>query len=137
MTHEEVKRENKEEEGSPEVKARRKSLYRELTLNKVLDEVPNADVIVTNPSHYAVALRYSADKDLAPRVVAKGVDQMALTIRRIARRNGVPVMENRKLARTLHRKVKVGRLIPMEMYEAVAAVLAHVYRLKRRMEAAS
>jgi flagellar biosynthetic protein FlhB len=132
MTHDEVKRESKEEEGSPELKARRKGMYRELTINRVMDEVPKADVIVTNPTHFAVALRYEANKDLAPRVVAKGIDSMALNIRRIARRNGVPVIENRPLARTLWRKVKVGRPVPFDMYEAVAAVLAHVYRLKQR-----
>ena len=132
MTHDEVKRESKEEEGSPELKARRKGMYRELTINRVMDEVPNADVIVTNPTHFAVALRYEANKDMAPRVVAKGIDSMALNIRRIARRNGVPVVENRPLARTLWRKVKVGRPVPLDMYEAVAAVLAHVYRIKQR-----
>lgn len=132
MTREEVKRENREEEGSPELKGRRKSLYRELTLNRVLEEVPRADVVVTNPSHYAVALRYTPNHDVAPRVVAKGTDAMAMTIRRVARQNGVPIVENRRLARTLHRKVKVGRPVANELFQAVAEVLAAVYRMRQR-----
>jgi flagellar biosynthetic protein FlhB len=134
MTRDEVKQENKEEEGMPEVKSRRKSLYRELTLNKVLEAVPNADVVVTNPTHFAVALRYEQGSDVAPRVVAKGRDNLALQIRRIARKHGVPIVENRPLARGLWRKVKVGRMIPLDLYEAVAAVLAHIYRIKQRLE---
>jgi flagellar biosynthetic protein FlhB len=132
MTREEVKKENKDEEGTPEVKQRRKNMYRELTLNRVLEAVPNADVVVTNPTHFAVALRYEQGHDAAPRVVAKGQDALALQIRRIARKNGVPMIENRPLARALWRKVRVGRVIPLDLYEAVAAVLAHVYRIKQR-----
>ena len=135
MTHEEVKQENKEDEGSPETKSRRKSMYRELTLNKVLEEVPKADVVVTNPTHFAVALRYEQGVDAVLRVVAKGLDALALQIRRVARKNGVPVIENRPLARGLWRKVKVGRLIPLDLYEAVAAVLAHVYRIRQQQGA--
>jgi flagellar biosynthetic protein FlhB len=133
MTREEVKREQKEDEGSPEVKGRRKQMYRELTLNRVMDEVPRADVIVTNPTHFAVALRYEAGQDVAPRVVAKGIDAMALTIRRIARQNSVPIIENRALARSLHKQVKVGHPVPTDLFQAVAEVLAHVYQIKRRL----
>jgi len=133
MTHEEIKRERKDSEGSPELKGRRKSMHRDLTLNKVLKEVPRADVVVTNPTHYAVALRYIQGVDSAPRVVAKGVDSLALTIRQIARRNNVPIVENRPLARVLWRKVKVGRGVPMDLFQAVAEVLAHVYRLRQRV----
>jgi len=133
MTHEEVKRERKDNEGSPEIKGRRKSMYRQLTLNRVLEEVPRADVVVTNPTHYAVALRYVQGADAAPRVVAKGVDSLALTIRKIARRNNVPVVENRPLARVLWRKVKVGHGVPVEFFQAVAEVLAHVYQLRQKI----
>ena len=133
MTHEEVKRERKDNEGSPEIKGKRKSMYRQLTLNRVLDEVPKADVVVTNPTHYAVALRYVQGADAAPRVVAKGVDSLALTIRKIARRNNVPVVENRPLARVLWRKVKVGHGVPVDFYQAVAEVLAHVYQLRQKL----
>jgi len=131
MTREEVKQEHKEQEGSPEIKSKRKSMYRELTLNRVMEEVPLADVIVTNPTHFAVALRYDSDKEGAPRVVAKGLDAMALVIRRVARQNSVPIVENRPLARALHREVKVGRPIPESFYQAVAEVLAYVYRIRR------
>jgi flagellar biosynthetic protein FlhB len=133
MTHEEIKRERKDNEGSPELKGRRMSMHRDLTLNKVLKEVPTADVVVTNPTHYAVALRYIQGVDAAPRVVAKGMDSLALTIRQIARRNNVPIVENRPLARVLWRTVKVGRGVPMDLFQAVAEVLAHVYRLRQRL----
>ncbi len=133
MTRDEVKKEQKEDEGTPEVKSKRKVMHRELSMNRIMQEVPNADVIVTNPTHFAVALRYDTGSDFAPRVVAKGTDQLAMTIRRIARKNGVPVVENRLLARTLWRKVKVGRYIPMDLFQAVAEVLAHVYRIKKRL----
>ena len=135
MTRDEVKRENREEDGAPELKNRRKHMHRELTLNRVLEEVPKADVIVTNPTHFAVALRYEAGRDVAPRVVAKGVDALALTIRKIARKHTVPIVENRPLARALWRKVKVGRPVPTEHFQAVAQVLAHVYRIKQRLAA--
>lgn len=134
MTREEIKKESREDEGSPEMKGKRKQMHRELTLNRVLEEVPNADVIVTNPTHFAVALRYEQGVDFAPRVVAKGTDAMAMTIRRIARQNSVPIVENRRLARTLHRTVKVGRSVPNELFAAVAEVLAYVYRLKARLQ---
>ena len=132
LTRDEVKRENREDEGSPELKGFRKRRAREISLNQVIREVPKADVIVTNPTHFAVALRYQQGKDVAPRVVSKGVESMALNIRRIARQNGVPIVENRRLARTLHRKVRVGHLVPPDFFEAVAEVLAHVYRIRQR-----
>ena len=131
MTREEIKQENKEQEGSPEIKGKRKGMYRELTMNRIMQEVPLADVIVTNPTHFAVAIRYDSDADGAPRVVAKGLDAMALVIRRVARQNSVPIVENRPLARSLHREVKVGRPIPETFYQAVAEVLAYVYRIRR------
>ena len=132
MTRDEVRREQREDEGGPEVKAARKRKHRELSLNRILVEVPKADAIVTNPTHYAVALRYVPGKDAAPRVVAKGTDAVALHIRAVARRHGVPVIENRPLARALHAKVKPGRMIPLDHFKAVAEVLAYVYKLKRR-----
>jgi flagellar biosynthetic protein FlhB len=130
MTREEMKRERMEEEGTPEVKGRRRQMHRDLSLNRILEEVPNADVIVTNPTHFAVALRYRPGQDRAPMVTAKGVDTLAAHIRSIARRNGVPIIENRPLARSLWRKVRIGRPVPSNLYQAVADVLARVYRAR-------
>ncbi len=130
MTYEEYKRERIEQEGQPEVKQRRRRMHRELTLNQVIEAVPKATVVVTNPTHIAVALRYRSGIDRAPVVVAKGVDAMALQIRSIARRHGVPIVEHRPLARTLWRTVRVGRPISSNLYRAVAEVLARVYRAR-------
>lgn len=131
MTREEIKRENQDEEGRPEIKARRRQRHRELSMNRILDEVPRADVIVTNPTHFAVALRYRAGKDKAPVVTAKGADELAANIRAIARRHGVPIIENRPLARSLFNTVKVGKPVPSNLFQAVASVLARVYRARR------
>ncbi|MBU0742394.1 flagellar biosynthesis protein FlhB [bacterium] len=130
MTKQELREEQKDIEGDPQVKARMRSIQLEVMRKRMLAEVPRADVVVTNPTHFAVALRYSAG-DMAPRVVAKGQDSLAETIKRIARENRVPVLENKPLARALHKIVEVGAFIPDEFYQAVAEVLAYVYRLKR------
>ncbi|MFT5431859.1 MAG: flagellar biosynthetic protein FlhB [Myxococcota bacterium] len=132
MSRDEMKRESRENDGSPEIKQKRKSMYRSLTMNRIIEEVPHADVIITNPTHYAVALRYEPGRDVAPRVVAKGVDAMALTIRKIARKHGVPIIENRPLARGLHAKVKAGHPIPADYFSAVAQVLGQVFRKNPR-----
>ncbi|PKN54711.1 MAG: hypothetical protein CVU56_25150 [Deltaproteobacteria bacterium HGW-Deltaproteobacteria-14] len=131
MTRQELKKETEDEEGRPEIKQRRRQRHRELSLNRILVEVPKADVIVTNPTHFAVALRYRAGKDVAPVVVAKGADEMAAHIRAIARKAGVPIVENRPLARSLYATVKVGKVIPQSLFSQVVQVLAKVYRAKR------
>jgi len=131
MTRDELKKETEEEEGRPLMKHRRRSKHRELSMNRIIREVPTADVIVTNPTHYAVALRYKPGQDRAPVVVAKGVDDMALHIRAIARRHGVPIVEQRTLARALWRTVQIGKAIPGDLFQAVAEVLARVYRARR------
>ena len=136
MTREELKRERIEEEGQPEIKGRRKAMHREMTMNRVIQEVPTADVIVTNPTHFAIALRYVPGKDKAPVVVAKGADAMAAHIRKIGREYSVPIIEHRPLARTLWRKVKVGRSVPGFLFQAVAEVLARVYRNKNMQKSA-
>jgi len=132
MTKEEVKQEHKQKEGDPLLKARIRSLQRERARRRMMAEVPKADVIVTNPTHFAVALRYDAEKMAAPRVVAKGADLVAQRIKEIARKNGIPLVENVPLARALHKSVKVGGSVPRSLYQAVAEVLAYVYRLKGR-----
>lgn len=128
MTREEVKRETKEQEGDPLVKSRLRSLGRSLTRRQMFRDVPQADVVITNPTHIAVALRYDPSISLAPIVVAMGQRKVAERIRKIARENGVPVIENKPVARAIFAMGKVGQPIPSEMYVAVAEILAFVIR---------
>ena len=135
MTKEEVKQEGKTTEGDPQVKARVRALQREASKRRMMAEVPNATVVVTNPDHYAVALSYPRDASgepltQAPRVVAKGADHVAQHIKKVARDAGVTLYEDVPLARALHAQVEIGDEIPEEMYTAVAAVLNYVYSLK-------
>ncbi len=132
MTKQELKQEAKQREGDPLLKARMRSMQRELARKRMMQEVPKADVVVTNPTHFAVALRYDAEKMAAPKVVAKGQDLVAQRIKELARQSGVPLVENVPLARALHKHVKVGGSVPRALYQAVAEVLAYVYRLKGR-----
>lgn len=132
MTKEEVKRELKEEEGDPLIKARVRQIARERTRRKMLAEVPKATVVVTNPTHYAVALRYDPARDDAPVVVARGAGVFAKRIAEVARKNRVAVMERPSLARALYAGVKEGKQIPGPLFKAVAEVLALVYRLRGR-----
>lgn len=133
MTKQEVEDERKRSEGDPMVKSRLRQARVELLRHRMMQAVPKADVVITNPTHYAVALRYDRTKNTAPEVVAKGVDDMAAKIRELARENNVPLMEDPPLARALFRAVKVGQEIPARFFEAVATVLSHVYRLKHRV----
>lgn len=130
MTKQEVKEEHKNQEGDETTKKKMVSKGRERLFQKLVSTVPKADVIITNPTHYAVALRYDRDKMGAPEVVAKGTGYLALRIREIAREAGVPIVERKLLARALYASVKVGQQIPSELYRAVAEVLGYVYRLK-------
>lgn len=132
MTKEEVKRERMEQDGNPVFKGARRQKHREMSLNRALSEVPKADVIVTNPTHFAVAIRYRAEEGRAPVVIAKGQDNIALAMRREARRRGIPVVEQKPLARALYRHVKVGRPVPQRLYQAVAEVLAYIYKINER-----
>ena len=130
MTREDVRREAKETEGDPRVKARIRSQQREAARKRMMAEVPKADVVVTNPAHYAVALRYSDATMRAPRVVAKGAQLIAQRIRETAEAHRVPVLEAPPLARALYRHTDLGDEIPAELYAAVAEVLAYVYQLR-------
>lgn len=130
MTRQEVKDDLKLSEGNPEIKARVRRVQREMTKKRMLAAVPSATVVVTNPTHFAVALRYERGL-AAPEVVAKGADALALKIRSIAREHGVPIVENPPLARAIHQQVEVGECIPAELFEAVAEVLAYLIRLKQ------
>ena len=130
MTRQEVKDEFKETEGKPEVKSRVRQLQMEIAQRQMMEEVPKADVVVTNPTHYAVALRYEQEGEGAPRVVAKGVDFMAARIRAIAGEHDVPLLAAPPLARSLYYSTEIGDEIPTELYVAVAQILAYVFQLK-------
>lgn len=132
MSKEDVKKEHKDAEGDPQIKAQRRRKAQEMSRNRMLRDVTTADVVVTNPTHLAVALRYE-DGDTAPRVVAKGADHLAAKLRTLARRHGVLVTEDRPLARSLYRTCKVGQPVPVALYEAVALVLAVAYRRRGRV----
>jgi len=132
QTKEELKRETKEREGSPEVKQRMKMIQREAARKRMMEAVPKADVIVTNPTHLSIALQYDGETMVSPTVTAKGADHLALKIREIAKENNIPIVENIPLARTLYKTVKVDEPVPRGLYKAVAEVLAFVYRMKRR-----
>ncbi|QWT46284.1 flagellar biosynthesis protein FlhB [Azospira inquinata] len=134
MTKEEVKQEHKEMEGSPEVKGRIRRLQREAARRRMMAAVPTADVVVTNPTHFAVALSYKTGMQ-APKVVAKGVDAVAMNIRKVAAEHNVPLLEAPPLARALYRHAELEDEIPAALYTAVAEVLAYVYQLNRYQEA--
>jgi len=131
MTKEEVKQELKQTEGDPLVRSRVRARQQAMARRRMMQAVPKADVVVTNPTHYAVALQYDASKMTAPTVVAKGMNLIARRIREIALQHHVPIVENPPLAQSLYRTVEVGQQIPPALYEAVAQVLAYVYRLRR------
>jgi flagellar biosynthetic protein FlhB len=134
MSKKELRDELKNTEGDPQLKARIRQVQRELARSRMMAEVPKATVVVTNPTHYAVALRYDRDADhaggRAPRVVAKGIDHVAARIRELAREAGIPCYEDPPLARALHARVELGQEIPESFYQAVAGVLAYVYRVR-------
>jgi flagellar biosynthetic protein FlhB len=130
MTHDEARQEHKESEGDPHMKGERRRRARELSRGRMLAEVPKASVIVTNPTHYAVALRYDEGDTGAPRIVAMGADHLALKIREVAAASRVPVLEAPPLARALYKHGDVGREVPVALYTAVAQVLAWVFSLR-------
>ena len=131
MTKQEVKDEMKRTEGDPLIKSRIRSIQMEMARKRMMQDVPKADVVITNPTHLAVAIAYESGMN-APKVLAKGAGEVAGKIREIARQNNVPVVENKPLARSLFRLVDIGREIPGDLYQAVAEVLAYIYNLKRK-----
>ncbi len=132
MSKQEVKDEYKQMEGDPQVKARIKKIQMEMAQKRMMAEIPTADVVITNPTHYAVALRYHKEKENAPRVIAKGIDNMALKIKEIAREHAIQVVENPPLARELYAKCDIDELIPENFYQAVAEVLAFIYKAQNK-----
>jgi flagellar biosynthetic protein FlhB len=134
MTKQEVKEEHKSREGDPMIKARIRRIQREMANKRMMADVPKADVVVTNPTHIACALRYDPVTMAAPVLIAKGADKVAEKIKEIAREHNVPVMENKPLARTIFKTMKIGQVIPRELFAAVAQVLSYVYKLKRKFK---
>lgn len=137
MTKTEVKQEHKQHEGNPQIKARIRARQRQLARRRMMEEVPKADVVITNPTHYAVALRYDAATMAAPQVVAKGADLIAQKIRDTAAEHQVPIVQNAPLARALYRQVDIGREVPADFYAAVAEILAYVYQLNAQRRQAT
>ncbi len=131
MTHQEAREEAKDAEGDPMVKGRIRARQREMAMARMMSAVPRADVVVTNPTHFAVAIRYDETRMGAPRVVAKGADHLAAKIREVAKAAAVPLVEAPPLARALYARVEIDREIPEALYTAVAQVLAYVYQLRR------
>lgn len=130
MSKQEIKEEYKMMEGNPEIKSKIKQKQREISMRRMLKDVPKADVVITNPTHYAVAIKYEPDKMPAPYVLAKGADFMAQRIKEVAKENKVHIMENKPLAQALYNTVDIGESVPPELYKAVAEVLAFVYSLE-------
>jgi flagellar biosynthesis protein FlhB len=132
MTKSEVKDERRQAEGDPEVKAKQQRKFMEFMAMRLSSSVPKADVVITNPTHYAIALRYDLSEAPAPMVLAKGVDRIAKRIRDLAIENDIPLVENPPLAQALYKQVEIGETIPEEMYQAVAAILARLAKFKGR-----
>jgi flagellar biosynthetic protein FlhB len=132
MSRQEIKEEYKETEGDPLIKGRLRQLRMERTRRRMMAQVPQSDVVVTNPTHYAVALKYDAATMAAPKLMAKGVDKVAQKIREIAKENGIPVVENPPLARGLYASVEIDQEVTPEFYKAVAEVISYIFKLKRR-----
>ena len=131
MTKQEVKEENKQTEGDPLIKRRIRKVQYEASRKRMMSNVPTADVIITNPTHYAVALKYEMDKFSAPKVVAKGMDALAEKIKSIAKEHDIPIHENKELARALYKYCEVNEIIPQALYQSVASVLAYIYQIKK------
>lgn len=134
MSKEEVKEENKQTEGNPEIKGRIRSLQRNMARNRMMQAVPDADVIIRNPTHFAVALKYDIDHDNAPVLIAKGQDQIAFKIIEIGQKSGVAIVENRPLARGIYASTPLDSEIPPEYYGVVAEILVQVFRMNKKME---
>ena len=132
MTKQEVKDETKQTEGDPQLKVRIRQIQREMSNARMMQEVPKADAVIVNPTHFSVAILYDRDVMTAPEVIAKGADHLALRMRTVARENNVPILERPELARDLYANVEIGDDIPERFYKAIAEILAFVYRLRKR-----
>lgn len=135
MTKQQVKEEHKEREGNPEIKQKIRQIQREMASKRMMTDIPKADVIITNPTHISIVVRYDNETMIAPEIIGKGKDHLALRIREIAKEHDIPIVENVPLARALYKTVKVGEGVPRSLYKAVAEILAFVYRLRRKKKA--
>ncbi|GAB3067251.1 flagellar biosynthesis protein FlhB [Virgibacillus ainsalahensis] len=133
MSKQDIKDEYKNVEGDPLIKSKIKEKQRNMAAQRMMSEVPNADVVITNPTHYAIAIKYDEEKAAAPYILAKGTDQIALKIKEIAKKNNVVTVENRPLARSLYSALEIGDIIPEQFYQAVAEILAYVYRIENKV----
>lgn len=133
MTKQEIKDEYKQQEGDPQIKGKIRQKMREVSQRRMMQNLPQADVVITNPTHYAVAIKYDPDVADAPIVIAKGEDYLAARIKEVAKENRIEIVENKPLARAIYANVDVGQAVPPELYQAVAEVLAFVYRLKGKI----
>ena len=133
MTKQEIKEEFKQSEGDPQVKGKIKQKMREASQRRMMQDIPKADVVITNPTHYAVAINYDPEVSDAPIVLAKGADYIAQKIKEVAKEHHVEIVENKPLARMLYANVEIGEAVPPELYQAVAEVLAFVYKLKGKI----
>lgn len=132
MSKQEVKDELKEMEGNPEVKSFRMQKQRQMAMSRMMSNIKTSTVVITNPTHIAVVLRYNSKMDKAPIVTAKGADYVAEKIKEVARLNKIPIMENKELARTMYKKVEIGEQVPVDLYKAVAEILAAVYQMQEK-----
>lgn len=132
MTKHDIKQEHKEMEGNPEIKSARAQRQRELSMSRMMSDIEGSTVVITNPTHIAVVLRYDTDMDEAPIVTAKGADLIAEKIKEVAKEHDIPIMENKPLARSVFNKVEIGQHVPMELYKAVAEILAIVYQMREK-----
>ncbi len=130
MSKQEVKEERKQMEGDPQIKSQRKQKQREMAMSRMMQEVPDASVVITNPTHLAIALKFEMDSMEVPLVIAKGKDEVAQRIKEVARENEIAVIEDKPLARTLYKATDIGEEIPADLYQAVAEILAYVYQLE-------
>lgn len=132
MTKHDIKDEHKEMEGNPEIKSARAQRQREISMSRMMSDIEGSTVVITNPTHIAVVLRYDNGKDEAPIVTAKGADLIAEKIKEVAKEHDIPIMENKPLARSVYNKVEIGEYVPMELYKAVAEILAVVYQMREK-----
>lgn len=135
QTKQQLKQESKEQDGNPEVKQRIRQIQREMSRKRMIQDVKSADVIITNPTHISIVLKYDSETMVSPLIIGKGQDHLAMKIREIAKEHNIPIVENVQLARTLYKTVKVGHPVPRNMYKAIAEVLAFVYKLKKKRKA--